>query len=83
MEKLARQLNPYSVDPITLAEVRRFAQLKYEEQLKIKGKIAHDLKRIGGEDGFRNPRVYDELERKYRRAHASKKKLAILEMQRQ
>lgn len=81
MEKLIRLFDPHDVDPITIAEVKHFAQLKYNEQEKIKGRIAHDLARIGV-DAFQDPAAYTKLKGKYKAAHAGKKKLAILEMER-
>jgi len=48
MEQLIRMFNPQDVDPITIAEVKHFAQLKYDEQEKIKGQIARDLFTVSG-----------------------------------
>ena len=62
------------VDPITRAEVKRFAELKYDEQMKFKGQIARDLKKFG-EYGFMQASAYTALKQKYLRAHAGKKKL--------
>lgn len=81
MEKILRQFNPCEVDEYTLAEVKHFAELKYDEQQKIKGRIARDLARIG-ENAFMEQSAYDKLKAKYIVAHASKKKLAILELMR-
>ena len=78
MEKLIRMFDPHDVDPITIAEVKHFAQLKYDEQEKIKGQIARDLARIG-EYAFQDPTAYTKLKGKYKAAHAGKKKLTILE----
>ena len=78
MEQLIRMFNPQDVDPITIAEVKHFAQRKYDEQEKIKGQIARDLARIG-ENAFQDPIAYRKLASKYKAAHAGKKKLTILE----
>ena len=80
MEKLIRQLN--NVDSVTRREIEFFIERKLEEQTKIKGRIAKDLRRLG-EDAFTEPRAYDKLREKYLRAHAGRKKLEILEMERQ
>lgn len=80
MEKLLRMFDPNDVDPITIAEVKHFAQLKYDEQEKIKGQIFRDLARIG-ENAFQTPSAYTKLKGKYKAAHAGKKKLVILEME--
>ena len=80
MEKLIRQLN--TVDSVTRREIEFFIERKLEEQTKIKGRIAKDLRRLG-EDAFTEPRAYDKLREKYLRAHAGRKKLEILEMERQ
>ena len=79
MEKLIRQLN--TVDSVTRREIEFFIERKLEEQTKIKGRIAKDLRRLG-EDAFTEPRAYDKLREKYLRAHAGRKKLEILEMER-
>lgn len=78
MEKLIHMFDPNEVDAITISEVKHFAEMKYDEQLKIKGRIARDLARIG-ENAFQNPAAYRKLAAKYKAAHAGKKKLAILE----
>lgn len=77
MESLIRMFDPRDVDSVTIAEVKHFAQVKYDEQMKIKGQIARDLARIG-ENAFQNPAAYRKLAAKYKAAHAGKKKLEIL-----
>lgn len=81
MDSLIRMFNPQDVAPITIAEVKHFAQLKYDEQEKIKGQIARDLNRIG-ENAWKDPTAYTKLKAKYKAAHAGKKKLTILERER-
>ena len=67
------------LDEVTLIELRHFIERKLDEQAKIKGQIARDLRRIG-EWAFLEPTNYDKLKAKYRQRHwASRKKLAILE----
>ena len=78
MEKLIRLFDPREVDAITIAEVKHFAEVKYNEQEKIKGQIARDLARIG-ENAFQDTIAYRKLAAKYKAAHAGKKKLTILE----
>ena len=72
MEKLIRQFNACEVDEVTIAELKHFAEVKYDEQQKIKGRIARDLARIG-ENAFMESSAYDKLKAKYRAAHQSKK----------
>jgi len=81
MEKILRLLNPCDADEVTIAEVKKFALLKYDEMIKIRGQIARDLSRLGV-DAFRNPDAYNKLARKYKAAKqfGLKKKLAILDM---
>ena len=79
MYKLTLQLD--EADEYTRREVARFINLKLDEVIKIRGQIAKDLRRLG-EDSFTDPRAYDKLKAKYIRAHQSKKKLALLEMER-
>lgn len=81
MEKLIRMFDPHEVDAITIAEVKHFAEVKYDEQEKIKGQIARDLARIGA-DAYCTSSAYRKLAAKYKAAHAGKKKLAILDMMR-
>ena len=82
MDNLIRMLNPRDIDEVTLAEIRHFITLKLDEQAKIKGRIAHDLSRIG-EYAFQEPSAYTKLKGKYRAAKSGKKKFAILELMRQ
>ena len=78
MDKILRMLNPHDVDAITIAEVRHFAEKKYDEQLKIRGKIARDLRRIG-ENAWQDSAAYEQLRAKYKKSWTSTKKLAILD----
>lgn len=80
MTKLFLELR--DADKFTRAEILRFAEHKLDEATKIRGQIAKDLKRLGGDFGFEKPDVYSKLKDKYIRAHQSKKKLAILEQER-
>lgn len=81
MEKILRLLNPCDADEVTIAEVKKFALLKYDEMIKIRGQIARDLSRLGV-DAFRNPDAYRKLAAKYKatKQFGVKKKLAILEL---
>lgn len=69
-------------DPFTRAEILRFAEKKLDEAAKIRGQIAKDLWRLGGDFGFMKPNIYSKLREKYIRGHQSRKKLAILEQNR-
>lgn len=69
-------------DEFTRAEIVRFAERKLDEATKIRGQIARDLQRLGGDFGFEKPDVYSKLKDKYIRGHQSQKKLAILEQER-
>ncbi|MBR0289649.1 MAG: hypothetical protein IJQ82_11785 [Selenomonadaceae bacterium] len=73
-------MNLDKYDAITRREIEFFVERKDAEQQKIRGQIARDLRRIGGEYGFLDERNYRLLREKYLRGHQSKKKLAILEM---
>lgn len=79
MYKLIMQLK--DADEYTRREVIRFINLKLDEATKIRGQIAKDLRRID-EDAFQDERAYRKLKEKYLRAHQSRKKLTILEMER-
>lgn len=81
MYKLIRALE--EVDEYTRREVDKAIERKLDEVAKIRGQIAKDLRRLGGVDGFQTERVYRQLKEKYLRGHQSKKKLALLEMERQ
>ena len=83
MDKILRMLNPYDADEVTIAEVKTFAVRKYDEVIKLRGQIAHDLSKFGV-DAFRNPAAYRKLAAKYKAAKqlGLKKKLAILDMER-
>ena len=78
MESIMRLFDPRYVDAITIAEVKQFAEAKYEEQEKIKGDIARDLAKMSV-NAFMTPSAYSKLKAKYKAANAGKKKLAILE----
>ena len=79
MESLIRMFDPREVDSVTIAEVKHFAEVKYNEQAKIKGQIARDLAKLG-ENAYCTPSAYTKLAGKYKAAHAGKKKLEILSM---
>ena len=79
MEKILRQLN--SVDNITQKLVRHFAERELEQVTKINGRIARDLEKFG-DYAFLDSTAYDKLKEKYRRAHAGKRKLELLELMR-
>lgn len=70
-------------DEFTRQEILKFAERKLDEATKIRGQIAKDLQRLGGDYGFQKPDIYSKLRDKYIRSHQSKKKLAILDMERQ
>lgn len=69
------------LDSVTRREIEHLVEAKLNEHAKIRGQIARDLSRIGT-DAFLNSSAYDKLKAKYRVAHAGKKKLEILEMER-
>ena len=76
------QLPIEGLDDWTAAELYRFIERKLDEQAKIKGQIARDLRRIG-EMAFLDPSAYDQLKAKYKASRRlSRKKLAILELMR-
>lgn len=81
MYKLIMQLG--EADEYTRAAVKRFAEKQLDEAQKIRGQIARDLRRLGGDNAFQVERYYTTLREKYIRGHQSRKKLAILEMERQ
>ena len=68
------------MDKWTAAEISRFIERKLDEQTKIKGQIAKDLRRIG-EYAFLDPSAYEQLKTKYK-ARSQHKKLAILDLMR-
>lgn len=80
MNKVIQMLITANIDNFTKLEIKRFVEKKLDEAEKIRGQIARDLNRIGGKDSFLNPKAYDELKKKYLRGHQSRKKLAILEL---
>ena len=69
------------LDEWTAAELSRFIERKLDEQARIKGQIARDLRRIG-EYAFLDPSAYDQLAIKYK-ARGYRKKLAILDLMRE
>ena len=81
MEKLFLILNSPDMDEYTREEVCRFIEQKLDEHAKFRGQIARDLSRIG-ENAFTQEAAYRKLAAKYKVAHQSRKKLAILEMER-
>lgn len=81
MEKLIFILNSPDIDEYTREEVRRYVEQKIDEHTKFRGQIARDLSRIG-ENAWREESAYRKLAAKYKAAHQSRKKLAILEMER-
>lgn len=74
-------MNLGKYDAITRREIEFFVERKDAEQAKLRGQIARDLRKLG-EYAFLDDAAYRKLQEKYRRAHAGKKKLAILEMER-
>lgn len=80
MDKLVIDLR--EDDPITQREILKFVERKRDDAIKIRGQIARDLQRLGGDYGFEKPDVYSKLKDKYIRGHQSQKKLAILDMER-
>ena len=80
MYKLIRALE--EADEYTRREVERDIERKLDEVAKIRGQIAKDLRRLGGVDGFQTEQCYCRLREKYLRGHQSRKKLALLEMER-
>ena len=81
MEKLLLILNSPDMDEYTREEVLIFIERKLDEHGKIRGQIARDLSRLG-ENAWLTDSAYSKLKAKYKAAHQSKKKLAILEMER-
>ena len=79
MEKLIRQLG--AADSVTHKLVKHFMEAKLAEVEKINGRIARDLDKFG-EYAFLDTAVYDKLKEKYKRAHAGKRKLELLELMR-
>ena len=82
MEKLFRTLMSSDMDEYSRREVTRYAEKIIDEHMKIRGQIARDLSRIGV-DAWQEDSAYRKLKAKYLAHHQSKKKLAILEMERQ
>ena len=75
---ILKKIYPYELDAVTLKELSRFIERKLDEQARIKGQIAKDLRRIG-EMAFLDPAAYDQLKAKYRTRWTNTKKLTILE----
>lgn len=61
-------MNLDKYDAITRREIEFFVERKDAEYQKIRGQIARDLRRIGGEYGFLDERNYRVLREKYLRA---------------
>ena len=80
MTKLFLELR--DADEFTRREILKFAEKKLDEATKLRGQIARDLRRLGGEYGFMKSDVYNKLRDKYIRGRQGKKKLAILDMER-
>ena len=72
------KLGLFDLDAITAMELSRFIERKLDEQARIKGQIAKDLRRIG-EMAFLDPAAYDQLKAKYRTRWTNTKRITILE----
>ena len=72
------KLGLLDLDAVTVKELVCFIERKLDEQERIKGQIAKDLRRIG-EMAFLDPTAYDQLKAKYRRRWTNTKKITILE----
>lgn len=79
MNKILSMFDQYYTDPVTIAELKRFAEKKYDEQAKLKAQIVRDLRRIS-DNAWREPAAYDKLRAKYKARWTNAKKLAILDM---
>ena len=79
MNKILSMFDPCYTDPVTIAELKRFAEKKYDEQAKLKAKIVRDLRRIS-DNAWQDPAAYDKLRAKYRAQWTGRKKIAILDM---
>ena len=79
MEKLIRQID--SVDSTTRKLIKHFIEVKLAEVEKINGRIAHDLDKLG-DYAFLDSSAYDKLKEKYKRAHAGKRKIELLDRMR-
>lgn len=75
---IIERLGFLELDAITVKELSRFIERKIDEQARIKGQIAKDLRRIG-EMAFLDPNAYEQLKAKYRTRWTNTKKLTILE----
>lgn len=75
---IIQRLGLLELDAVTVKELSRFIERKLDEQAKIKGQIARDLRRIG-DMAFLDPSAYDQLKAKYRTRWTNTKKLTILE----
>ena len=75
---IIERLSLLELDAVTAKELSRFSERKLDEQERIKGQIARDLRRIG-EMAFLDPTAYDQLKDKYRRRWTNTKKITILE----
>ena len=77
-DDILSKLGLLELDAVTVKELSRFIERKLDEQARIKGQIAKDLRRIG-EWAFLDPAAYDQLKAKYRTRWTNTKKLTILE----
>ena len=75
---IMQRLSLLDLDAVTVKELVRFIERKLDEQERIKGQIAKDLRRIG-EMAFLDPTAYDQLKAKYRTRWTNTKKITILE----
>ena len=75
---IMQRLSLLDLDAVTVKELVRFIERKLDEQAKIKGQIARDLRRIG-DMAFLDPSAYDQLKAKYRTRWTNTKKITILE----
>ncbi|MBR3745609.1 MAG: hypothetical protein IKP64_00365 [Selenomonadaceae bacterium] len=55
---IIQRLGLLELDAVTVKELSRFIERKLDEQAKIKGQIARDLRRIG-DMAFLDPSAYD------------------------
>ena len=75
---IMQRLSLLDLDAVTVKELVCFIERKLDEQERIKGQIAKDLRRIG-EMAFLDPTAYDQLKAKYRTRWTNTKKITILE----
>ena len=80
MYKLIRALE--NVTDYTRKEITRDIEKRLAVEENFRAQITRDLRRVGGDYGFQNEQCYRKLKEKYLRGHQSRKKLALLEMER-